>query len=106
AVLRDGREVVSSVVSSQIAMHAQHGGVVPELAARAHLESLAPVVDAALRPLPGGWDDLDAIAVTRGPGLVGCLLVGALYAQGAAASRNLPIVGGSHLAGHASRAWP
>jgi N6-L-threonylcarbamoyladenine synthase len=104
-VLRDGREVVSSVVSSQIAMHAPHGGVVPELAARAHLESIAPVVSAALRPLSGGWDDVDAIAVTRGPGLIGCLVVGAMYAQAAAVSRGLPVVGVSHLAGHVYSAW-
>jgi len=104
-VLRDGRDIVSSVVSSQVALHAEHGGVVPELAARAHLESLAQVVDAALAPLPGGWDDVDALAVTRGPGLVGCLVVGALYAQAAAASRGLPIVGVSHLAGHVYSAW-
>jgi N6-L-threonylcarbamoyladenine synthase len=104
-VLRNGREVLSSVVSSQIALHAPHGGVVPELAARAHLGGLAPVVDAALRPLPGGWDDIDAVAVTRGPGLVGCLLVGALYAQAVAAARRLPVVGVSHLAGHVYSAW-
>jgi N6-L-threonylcarbamoyladenine synthase len=99
-VLRDGREVLASVVSSQIAMHAPHGGVVPELAARAHLEAIAPVVDSALRILPGGWDDVDAVAVTRGPGLVGCLLVGAMFAQSAAIARGLPVVGVSHLAGH------
>jgi N6-L-threonylcarbamoyladenine synthase len=104
-VLHDGREVLSSVVSSQIALHAQHGGVVPELAARAHLESLGPVVDAALRALPDGWAGVDAIAVTRGPGLAGCLVVGAMYAQAAAMSRGLPIVGVSHLAGHVYSAW-
>ena len=59
-MLDDGRYIISNVVSSQIAMHAVHGGVVPELAARAHLEALPAVVDAALQPLPGGWDDLDA----------------------------------------------
>lgn len=104
-MLADGREVVSSIVSSQIPLHATHGGVVPELAARAHLEGIATVVDAALAPLPGGWDDVDAIAVTRGPGLVGCLLVGTLFAQGAAAARELPLVGVSHLAGHVYSAW-
>jgi N6-L-threonylcarbamoyladenine synthase len=104
-VLRDGRELLSSVVSSQIALHAPHGGVVPELAARAHLEGLAPVVDAALAVLPGGWDDVDAVAVTRGPGLAGCLLVGAEFAQAAAAVRGLPAVGVSHLAGHVYSAW-
>jgi N6-L-threonylcarbamoyladenine synthase len=104
-VLTDGREVRSSVVSSQIALHATHGGVVPELAARAHLESLATVVDAALAPLPGRWDDIDAVAVTRGPGLAGCLIVGTMYASGAAVARGIPIVGVSHLAGHVYSAW-
>lgn len=104
-MLRDGREIVSSVVSSQIAMHAPHGGVVPELAARTHLESIATVVDAALRPLPGGWHDIDSMTVTRGPGLAGCLLVGTLYAGGVAAARRLPLCGVSHLAGHVYSAW-
>ena len=90
-MLADGREVRSSVVSSQIALHASHGGVVPELAARAHLESLATVVDAALAPMPGGWDDIDAVAVTRGPGLAGCLIVGTMYASCAALARDLPL---------------
>jgi N6-L-threonylcarbamoyladenine synthase len=103
-VLRDGREVVSSVVSSQIALHAAHGGVVPELAARAHLEALAPVVDAALAP-GGGWDAIDELVVTRGPGLAGCLVVGSVYAQAVAAARDLPIAGVSHLAGHVYSAW-
>ena len=76
AVIRDGREQISSVVASQIPLHQRFGGVVPELAARAHLERLAPVVAEALEPA-GGWDAIDAICVTRGPGLVGCLVVGA-----------------------------
>jgi len=104
-VLTDGRTLRSSVVSSQIALHAAHGGVVPELAARAHLEGLATVVDAALAPVPGGWDAVDAVAVTRGPGLAGCLIVGTMYATGAAVGRGLPIVGVSHLAGHVYSAW-
>lgn len=104
-MLRDGREIVSSVVSSQIAMHAPHGGVVPELAARAHLEAITTVVDAALEESGGGWDDLDALTVTRGPGLAGCLLVGTLYADGVAAARGLPLCGVSHLAGHVYSAW-
>jgi N6-L-threonylcarbamoyladenine synthase len=104
-VLTDGREVRSSVVSSQIALHAAHGGVVPELAARAHLEGLATVVEAALAPMAGGWHDIDAVAVTRGPGLAGCLIVGTMYASCAALARELPIVGVSHLAGHVYSAW-
>ena len=97
--------MLSNVVSSQIALHAGHGGVVPELAARAHLEAIGPVVDEALAVLPGGWDDVGAVAVTRGPGLAGCLLVGALFAQSAAIARGLPIVGVSHMAGHVYSAW-
>jgi N6-L-threonylcarbamoyladenine synthase len=97
--------VRSSVVSSQIALHAVHGGVVPELAARAHLEGLATVVDAALAPVAGGWDAIDAVAVTRGPGLAGCLIVGTMYASSVALARGLPMVGVSHLAGHVYSAW-
>jgi N6-L-threonylcarbamoyladenine synthase len=104
-VLSDGREIRSSIVSSQIALHAVHGGVVPELAARAHLEGLATVVDAALAPVERGWDAIDAVAVTRGPGLAGCLIVGTMYATSAAIARGLPIVGVSHLAGHVYSAW-
>jgi N6-L-threonylcarbamoyladenine synthase len=100
AVLRDGRDLLSSVVASQIDMHARFGGVVPELAARAHLDAIAPTVDEALQALPGGWDDVEAIAVTRGPGLIGSLLVGTSYAQSAALARGIPVVGVSHLAGH------
>jgi len=105
AVVQDGRRILSSEVSSQIALHAPHGGVVPELAARAHLEMLAPVVDAALGGVEGGWGAVDAVAVTRGPGLAGCLVVGAAYAQAAARARGVPIVGVSHLAGHVYSAW-
>jgi N6-L-threonylcarbamoyladenine synthase len=103
-VLEDGREVLSSVVSSQVALHATHGGVVPDLAARAHLEAIGPIVDEALTAV-GGWPSIDGVAVTRGPGLAGCLLVGTLYAQGAAVGRGLPMVGVSHMAGHVYSAW-
>jgi N6-L-threonylcarbamoyladenine synthase len=105
AVVRDGRTILSSEVSSQIALHAPHGGVVPELAARAHLEMIAPVVGAALAEVEGGWEAVDAVAVTRGPGLAGCLVVGVAYAQAAARARGLPITGVSHLAGHVYSAW-
>jgi N6-L-threonylcarbamoyladenine synthase len=103
ALVRDGREMLSNVVSSQIALHAPHGGVVPELAARAHLEMLSSVVDAALEGR--GWDAVDAVAVTRGPGLVACLIVGTAYAQAVARVREVPITGVSHLAGHVYSAW-
>jgi len=105
AVVRDGREVVSSVVASQIDLHTAYGGVVPDLAARAHLEVMGPVVEEALAPLPGGWGALDAVAVTRGPGLAGCLLVGVMFAQAAALGLRLPVVGVSHMAGHVYSAW-
>ncbi len=105
AVLRDGRELVCSHVSSQIAIHAKTGGVIPEIAARAHVEAMPVVVGEALKSLSGGWDEIDAIAVTRGPGLVGCLLVGTAYAQMAAVARKVPVVGVSHLAGHVYSAW-
>ena len=97
--------MLSSVVSSQIAAHAKSGGVIPELAARMHLEAIAPVVTEALAALPGGWDDVDAVAVTRGPGLIGCLLIGAGFAQTAALARGLPIAAVSHMAGHVYSAW-
>jgi N6-L-threonylcarbamoyladenine synthase len=99
AVLRDGR-VVSSVVSSQDAVHGPYGGVVPELASRHHVRNLLPVLDAALTRAGIGLDAVDGIAVTRGPGLVGSLLVGLTVAKGIAQRRRLPLVGVNHLEGH------
>ncbi|HET9050068.1 MAG TPA: tRNA (adenosine(37)-N6)-threonylcarbamoyltransferase complex transferase subunit TsaD, partial [Candidatus Dormibacteraeota bacterium] len=105
AVVRDGREVVSSVVASQVALHAPYGGVVPDLAARSHLRAIGPTVAAALEGVPGGWDVLDALAVTRGPGLTPCLVVGVQFVQAAAVARGLPVAGVSHIAGHVWSAW-
>jgi N6-L-threonylcarbamoyladenine synthase len=99
AVLRDGA-VVASVVSSQDAVHGPYGGVVPELASRHHVRNLLPVVDAALDRAGIGLDAVDGIAVTRGPGLVGSLLVGLAVAKGIALRRRLPLVGVNHLEGH------
>jgi len=104
-VLRDGRELLSNVVSSQVKAHVEYGGVMPELAARMHLEAIDHVVGSALAVLDGGWSDVDAIAVTRGPGLAGCLLVGTCYAEGAATALGIPAVGVSHMAGHVYSAW-
>ncbi len=98
AVVEDGR-VVSDVVASQIALHAPYGGVVPELASRAHLTSIVPVIETALAEA-GGLSTIDAIAVTRGPGLVGALLVGMSAAKAIAWSRDLPLVGVDHLVAH------
>jgi N6-L-threonylcarbamoyladenine synthase len=88
------------VVASQALAHAPYGGVVPELAARMHLERIAAVVSEALVPIDGDLTSLAGVAVTRGPGLVGCLAVGANYAQALAAGAGLPVVGVNHMTGH------
>ncbi len=105
AVLRGGREVLADVVASQVDLHAEYGGVVPEIACRAHLESVGPVVDRALAGAGLGWADLDAVAVTQGPGLVGALLVGVSFAKAAAWARGLPLVPVNHLEAHLSAAY-
>jgi N6-L-threonylcarbamoyladenine synthase len=97
----DGGEILSNVVLSQIADHAAYGGVVPEIAARAHVEALDGVIGAAMREAGADWDDLDAIAVTAGPGLIGGLLVGVTAARAIAAARRLPLLPLNHLEGHA-----
>jgi N6-L-threonylcarbamoyladenine synthase len=101
AAVLDGREVLSSVTASQDAVHAPFGGVVPELAARRHLENLTRVIAGALEEAGVRIDDVDAIAVTRAPGLVGSLLVGVSAARGLALSTGKPLHGVHHLEGHA-----
>ncbi len=100
AVLRGGREVLSSVVASQVDFHARFGGVVPEIASRKHVEAISGVVDEALTLAGIGLRDVTAIAVTYGPGLVGALVVGVAYAKGLALASGLPLVGVNHLEGH------
>ena len=100
AVVRGGREILSSVVSSQIAIHAAYGGVVPEIASRAHIQSISPVISQALQDAGVGMADLEGIAVTRGPGLSGALLVGFSAAKAIAAARKIPFVGVHHIEGH------
>ena len=100
AVVRDGTDILASVVSSQTAMHAEHGGVVPEVASRAHLEHLLPVVDETLRKAEVRPQNLDAIAATTGPGLVGALLVGASAGKALSLAWSLPFVAVNHLHGH------
>ena len=100
AIVREDGMVLADVVASQVKVHAPYGGVVPELASRAHMRAIVPVIHGALEKLPRGLDDVDAIAVTQGPGLVGALLVGIQAAKAIAWSRGLPIVGVSHLEGH------
>jgi len=100
AAVVDGARIRSNVISSQAAAHARYGGVVPEVASRHHLELVNPVVDAALAEAGVGFDDLDALAVTRGPGLIGALLVGVATAKSLAAATRKPLVGVDHLHGH------
>jgi N6-L-threonylcarbamoyladenine synthase len=100
AVVRDGREILSSVIASQIDMHRPWGGVVPELASREHLEKIEPIVSQALEEAGCKNGDIDAIAVTQGPGLIGSLMVGVCYAKALAYSLDIPIVGVNHIEGH------
>ncbi|QFU07087.1 tRNA N6-adenosine threonylcarbamoyltransferase [Rhodobacteraceae bacterium THAF1] len=100
AVLR-GRDILSTVVSSQTDLHADFGGVVPEIAARAHVEKLDLCVESALAQAGVGLHDLDAVAVTAGPGLIGGVMSGVMCAKGIAAATGLPLIGVNHLAGHA-----
>jgi len=92
--------MLSNVIRSQDELHAPFGGVVPEIAARAHLQTLIPVIERALETAATRWEQVDGVAVTRGPGLVGCLLVGVNVAQAIGWARKLPVVGVSHLAAH------
>jgi N6-L-threonylcarbamoyladenine synthase len=100
AVVRNGREVLSSVVSSQIAIHAEYGGVVPEIASRKHLEMISPVISQALQDAGIGMEMLEGVVATRGPGLSGALLVGFSTAKAIAAARSVPFAGVHHIEGH------
>jgi N6-L-threonylcarbamoyladenine synthase len=100
AVVERGARTLSSVVASQIDTHARYGGVVPELASREHLRAIVPVVDTALQEAGVGLSDLDAVAVTSGPGLAGALLVGITYAKALAFAEELPVIAVNHLEGH------
>jgi N6-L-threonylcarbamoyladenine synthase len=100
AAVTDGPRILSNVVSSQARFHAEYGGVVPEVASRHHLELVNAVIDAALEQADTGLDEVDAIAVTRGPGLIGALLVGLSTAKALASARRLPLIPVDHLHGH------
>ena len=100
AVFTDGREILSNVVASQHELHARFGGVVPEIAARAHLRNILPVIDEALRVANVTLDDLCAVAVNHRPGLVGALLVGVTAAKTLAMLLDIPLIGVNHIAGH------
>ncbi len=100
AVVEGGTRVRSNVVSSQVDLHAKYGGVVPEIASRRHLELILPIIKEAIDGAGIGLDDLDAVAVTQGPGLVGALLVGVATGKALAYARGIPLIGVNHLEGH------
>lgn len=102
AVVVNGREVLSNIIASQIDIHVKFGGVVPEVASRKHIEAISVVVDEALKSANTTLQDIDAVAVTYGPGLVGALLVGMQYAKSLAYSIGKPLVGVNHIEGHIS----
>jgi N6-L-threonylcarbamoyladenine synthase len=104
-VVENGTTILSNVIASQTDLHAQYGGIFPELASRQHIEVIYPVVEKAMRDAFIGFDDLDCIAVTRGPGLVGSLLVGVNMAKGLAMARNKPLLGINHIEGHINSLW-
>lgn len=100
SIVKDGRQVLSNQIASQIPLHQRWGGVVPEIASRAHLEQILPMVEASLTEAQVSLDQVDAVAVTRGPGLIGCLLVGVEFAKTIALSRQIPLLAVHHTAGH------
>ncbi len=100
AVVRDGQHVLSNLISSQVLLHAQYGGVVPEVASRAHAEVLNVILPKALEEAKVAWEDIDAIAVTYGPGLIGALLIGLTAAKAISYTKNIPLVAVHHIAGH------
>jgi N6-L-threonylcarbamoyladenine synthase len=105
AVVEDGRKILSNVIASQADFHARYGGVFPEMASRMHIEAIYPVITQALAEANATLADLSAIAVTRGPGLPGSLIVGVNVAKGLAIGRGLPLIGVSHLEGHLYSLW-
>ena len=105
ALVEDGCTIRSNVVASQVALHAPMGGIVPEVAARAHLRWVVPVLEAAIADAGADWGDIDAVGVTRGPGLAGSLLVGINFAKTLAFVHDKPLVGVNHLEGHVYAAW-
>jgi N6-L-threonylcarbamoyladenine synthase len=105
AVVVGGRRIEANQVATQVALHAATGGIVPEVAARQQLRWVVPTLEAALEEANASWDDLDAVAVTYGPGLIGSLLVGVNVAKALAVARDLPLVGVNHIEGHIYANW-
>lgn len=105
AVVVDGRRIEANQVATQVALHAATGGIVPEIAARQQLRWIIPTLAAALEQADVGWDGLDAVAVTYGPGLIGSLLVGVNLAKAISAAHDLPLIGVNHIEGHIYANW-
>lgn len=105
AVVQDGRTILSNVIASQVDIHSRYGGIVPEVASRQHLLSISPIINEALKQANVTWSDLNAVAVTNGPGLAGSLLVGVNTAKSIAAAHSLTLVGVNHLEGHIYANW-
>lgn len=105
AVIENGNNLLASSVATQIELHKKFGGVFPEVASRQHTLSIYPIIEGTLLKAHLSWDDIDAIAATRGPGLAGSLVVGFNAAKGIALARNLPLIGVNHLEGHIYSAW-
>ena len=100
SIVEDGKRLLSNVVSSQVIVHHRYGGVVPELASREHIRNIVPVVEESMKKASVNNKDIDAIAVTVGPGLVGALLVGIYFAKAFSYAKGIPLIGVNHLEGH------
>ena len=100
AILKDGKEILSNKISSQIEIHKEYGGVVPEIASRQHIKNIAAILDEALEEAKITLDDIDYIAVTYAPGLIGALLVGVSFAKGLSYAHDIPIIPVHHIKGH------
>lgn len=105
AIVEDGRKILANVISSQIDIHNAFGGVVPEIASRCHLELIISTIEEAFTKSSLTWDDIDAVACTNRPGLIGALIVGVSAAKAIALSRNIPLIGVHHLEGHIHANW-
>jgi N6-L-threonylcarbamoyladenine synthase len=105
AIVKDGNTILSNVISSQVEIHARYGGIVPEVASRQHILTIVPVVERAFKDAGLSFKEIDAIAVTRGPGLAGSLLVGVNFAKAVAMANKLPLAGINHLEGHIYANW-
>ncbi len=105
AIVEDGAKILSNQVASQVEIHARYGGIVPEVASRQHILSIIPVIEQTMSQAHAVWKDIDAVAVTSGPGLAGSLIVGVNVAKSIALVRRLPITGVNHLEGHIYANW-